>query len=274
MYTYIAPAQQKKYIYDAAIPNSSSEGSEKYMANLPEIYYYEPKGHVNNQAILIIPGGGYAHIAIKHEGHDVAQLLAEAGYAAFVLKYRLPSDEIMQNKSIGPLQDAQRAMQLIRTWPGSYYTKVGIMGFSAGGHVASSLATHYQESLIDNPNQINLNPDFTVLCYPVITMDPEFTHMGSRKNLLGENPSLFLEQEFSNEQHVNASTSPTFLMHAQDDQVVKIVNTNQYKAALDKFRIPNELFVFEEGGHGFGLINKKSSDSWMEACLKWMSKLK
>lgn len=270
---FFIKAQEKIYLYAQQVPNSRGEGSQKYMDNLPELYYYAAKGVPNQQAILVIPGGGYAQVAMKHEGHDVATLLADQGYAAFVLRYRLPSDDIMERKSIGPLQDAQRAMQLIRTWPGITFTKVGVLGFSAGGHLASTLATHSDQVYIVNKSEVAILPDFTVLCYPVISMDAEITHMGSRNNLLGAHPQDSEIAKYSNELRVNAHTSPTFLMHAKDDHAVKFENALRYQEALNKFEIPNKLFVYEKGGHGFGLINKTSDLRWMDACLAWLSQL-
>lgn len=270
---FFIKAQEKIWLYPNSIPNSRNIGSPKYMENMPELYYYAPRGAVKQQAILIIPGGGYAQVAMKHEGHDVADLLAGEGYAAFVLRYRLPSDDIMENKSVGPLQDAQRAMQLIRAWPNQSYRKVGVLGFSAGGHLASTLATHSKQVLIANATSAQINPDFTILGYPVISMDPAITHMGSHNNLLGTHSSFVEEEAFSNDLQVTKSTSPAFIMHAKDDQAVKYSNAERYKAALDRWGIPNKLYSYETGGHGFGLRNKTSELRWMDSCLAWLAEL-
>ncbi|MGJ1418284.1 alpha/beta hydrolase [Sphingobacterium spiritivorum] len=272
-----AVAQEKIPLYPEGIPNSKGENSEEYQKNIPELFIYKPTVADKHVGILVIPGGGYAHVAIGHEGHDVARELNKNGYTAFVLRYRLPSDQIMKDKKIGPLQDAQRAMQLIRENQqvlGVDIRKLGVMGFSAGGHLASTLSTHYRKAYIANDLNTDLRPDFSILCYPVISMDTTITHAGSRKNLLGPNPGKEDEILFSNELQVDKNTAPAFLMSAKDDKAVPVENMYRYQRALQKYKIPNEVFTYENGGHGFGLNNKTSEIKWLASCLTWLEKLK
>lgn len=272
-----AQAQHKIDMYPNGIPNSKHESSERYQQNIPELYVYKPTTVDRHIGILIIPGGGYAHVAIDHEGHQVANEFAKNGYTAFVLRYRLPHEEIMDDKRIGPLQDAQRAMQLIRENQRELdvdIAKLGVLGFSAGGHLAATLSTHYKKSYIENDLKTSLRPDFSILCYPVISMDTTITHMGSRVNLLGRSPSSEDVQLYSNELQVTKDTPPAFLMSALDDKVVVVENTYRYQAALKKYGISNELYTYPNGGHGFGLLNKTSEEKWLKTCLLWMTKLK
>ncbi len=272
-----APAQQRIEIYPNGIPNSKNQSSERYQKNIPELFVYKPTTVDKHIGVLVIPGGGYAHVAIDHEGHQVASEFARNGYTAFVLRYRLPHEEIMLDKRIGPLQDAQRAMQLIRENQKELdvdIQKLGVLGFSAGGHLASTLSTHYKKSYIENRAKTNLRPDFSILCYPVISMDTTITHMGSRVNLLGRSPSNEDVELFSNELQVNKTTPPTFLMSALDDKGVVVENAYRYQAALKKHGVSNEIYTYPNGGHGFGLNNKTSEEKWMKSCLLWMSKLK
>lgn len=223
-------------------------------------------------SIIVIPGGGYSGIASNHEGVDVAKKFAEAGVTAFVLKYRLPSDLIMIDRSIGPLQDAQRAIQIVREKAGAWKldpNKIGVIGFSAGGHLASTIGTHYKESLIDNKNNISLRPDFMALIYPVITM-AEFTHNGSKQNLIGQNASADQVNLYSNEKQVDANTPLTFLIHTQDDNVVPVQNSLSIYQAIIKAGAKAEMHLYQAGGHGFGLNNKTTPDQWFDHCLNWL----
>lgn len=243
---------------------------------VPTLTIYLPPAGVANtgKAVIICPGGGYSILAISHEGHDVAKSFAANGIAAFVLKYRLPKDEIMVDKRIGPLQDAQRAIQLVRERAGEWgiaKDKIGIAGFSAGGHLASTLSTHYVEALIANPKGTSLRPDFSLLLYPVISMQEGMTHGGSRNNLLGNDPTQKDIVRFSNELQVTADTPPAFLVHAEDDKVVPIGNSEQYVAALEKHRVSAKLITYPAGGHGFGLHNKTTTDKWFDHFLEWLN---
>jgi len=236
--------------------------------------FLPPKEKATGTAVLICPGGGYGVLAFNHEGNDIAKWLNDNGIAGIILKYRLPSDLIMKDKSIGPLQDAQEAMRTVRRNAASWNinpSKIGVIGFSAGGHLASTLSTHFDEKVYDIKDNISARPDFSILMYPVITMDESFTHMGSRKNLIGENPSEEAVRHFSNELQINEKTPPAFLVHSADDKAVPIKNSMTYYESLVKFNIPSELHIFQKGGHGYGLaVNGATQSAWPELCLRWM----
>jgi len=279
-------AQQQKPIplYPNGVPNSKKTPAayiEKVDhtdwitdVSIPTITPYLPeKGKANGTAILVFPGGSYAGLASAHEGRAVAQEFNKIGVTAFVVKYRLPSDEIMVDKTIGPLQDAQRAIQIVRKraaeW-GIQPNKIGIVGFSAGGHLASTLDTHYSKAVINNKDNISLRPDFAMLIYPVISFGP-MAHVYSRENLIGKNPSAEMLELYSNEKQVNADTPPTFLVHAEDDDVVPVQNSILFYEALMKHKVKGELHIFQAGGHGFGLINPKSKDHWFDWAANWLN---
>lgn len=269
----LAKAQEVINLYVDSIPNSTDKSQVNLEKNVPRLFAYPAdKSSAKNIAVLVIPGGGYSHIAMDHEGHAVAKELVKNGYSAFVLQYRLPSPNIMRNKSIGPLQDAQRAVQLIRTLHPEL-RKVGVIGFSAGGHLASTLITQFKKDYIANSTHVSLRPDFAGLIYPVISMNNDITHRGSRINLIGENPSEDLVRSFSSELQVSPEVCPVFFVHAKDDMAVPIENSYRMIAALDKAKVPNKLYVFEQGGHGFGLINKTSDKLWFDAFLSWLATL-
>lgn len=225
-------------------------------------------------AVLICPGGGYAALAFSHEGYAIAKWLNDNGIAGIILKYRLPSDLIMTDKSVGPLQDAQEAMRTIRRNAASWNInpkKIGVIGFSAGGHLASTLSTHYAEKVYDSKDTTSSRPDFSLLIYPVITFDATFTHMGSRRNLIGENPSEEAIRHFSNELQINEKTPPAFLVHSGDDKAVPVKNSIVYYQGLQKYNIPSELHVFQKGGHGYGLsVSNGTQSAWPGLCISWL----
>ncbi|WEK35714.1 MAG: alpha/beta hydrolase [Candidatus Pseudobacter hemicellulosilyticus] len=235
--------------------------------------YLPPKEKATGTAVVIIPGGGYSIVAYSHEGTDVAKKFNEMGIAAFVLKYRLPEDKLMPDRSIGPVQDAQRAIQLVRERAAEWQVnpeKVGIMGFSAGGHLASTAGTHFTHHYIEVPKKTNLRPDFMLLIYPVISFRDSITHMGSRNRLIGEHPAAEKIKAFSNDEQVTRQTPPTFLVHARDDKAVPVANSERFYAALQKHKIPAQLYLYEQGGHGFGMNNKTSEVKWMELVQTWL----
>jgi acetyl esterase/lipase len=244
----------------------------------PELTAYLPaKEKANGMAVVICPGGGYSGVAIDHEGHDMAKKLSENGIAGFVLKYRMPKSTIVDNKEFVPLQDAQRALQIVREnareW-GVNPRKVGIAGSSAGGHLASTAGTHYHKTLIDNPKNTNLRPDFMILNYPVISFADSLTHYGSRFNLVGDMPiSEEKKREYSNELQVTPDTPPAFVTHAVDDDVVKVQNAILFVAALQKNKVPVETFFYAKGGHGYGMDNPTSDVDWIDSCINWLLKL-
>jgi len=236
--------------------------------------YPAPEAKATGTAVVICPGGAYWGMAVKHEGSQVAKWLNSLGITAFVLKYRLPDDSIMANKTIGPMQDGQRAIRIVRShakeW-GINPDKIGIMGFSAGGHLASTLSTHFNEKVYQSEDSTSARPDFSLLIYPVISMDLTITHWGSRENLLGKNPSPELVKHFSNELQVNEQTPPAFLALSIDDDAVPVQNSISYALALKKFKIPCELHLYQSGGHGYGMGKPANTEgTWPEACRKWL----
>ena len=237
--------------------------------------YLPPADKANGTAVVICPGGGYSIVAIDHEGFKVAEKFNEMGVAAFVLKYRIPDTKNQTDPSIAPLQDAQQAILTVRTNAKKWNVdpeRIGIMGFSAGGHLASTAGTHFERSLIDNPDHISVRPDFMILIYPVISADIAITHSGSFKNLLGPNASAEQLNLYSNEKQVTAKTPPTFLVHASDDGGVSPNNSIVFYQALLKNKIPAELHIYQNGGHGFGMHNTTTKDEWMERCKNWLDK--
>ncbi|ANI88389.1 hypothetical protein A9P82_03180 [Arachidicoccus ginsenosidimutans] len=242
--------------------------------SVPTITVFHPDKNIDQHtAIIICPGGGYTILAFNWEGTSIAETLVKWGITAIVLKYRLPSDDIMTDKTIGPLQDAERAIQLVRMNAKKWNidsSKIGIMGFSAGGNLAANLSTLYNDMVIDNPQHISLRPDFSVLGYPVISMDKKITHMGSHDALLGKNSSIILEQKFSNELNVTENTPPAFLFLANDDNVVNPLNSIDYYEALLKNHVPAELHIYQNGGHGFGQDFQRINGNWTDRLKLWL----
>ena len=242
----------------------------------PTLTIFTPEtGKANGTAVVICPGGGYSHLAINKEGYKLGAWFAAQGVTGFVLKNRLPSDAIMMAKSIGPLQDAQRAIRYVRENArqlGIDTSKVGIMGFSAGGHLASTASTHFKDAVYDSQEGVSAKPDFAVLIYPVISMQSGVTHPGSRDNLLGKNPTQAEVYKFSGEYQVTPQTPMTFLVHATDDEVVPVANTIRYYLALKDAGVDTEMHIYEEGGHGFGMGRSATANSWPEALRLWMKK--
>ncbi|MDP4263591.1 MAG: alpha/beta hydrolase [Bacteroidota bacterium] len=280
----LLPAQDVMALYES-IPNSKPLPDREERAvtdnnlriskvSVPTLTMYTPgEPGEKRTAIIICPGGGYTRLSFGHEGSDVAKVFNEWGITAFVLKYRLPDDSIMIDKSIGPLQDAQRAIQMVREnavkWnidPG----KIGIMGFSAGGHLAATSSTHFDKAVIDNPHNISLRPDFSILIYPVISLTDSLAHMGSRVNLIGKDPSPEMIRNYSNEWQVTPQTPPAFMVHAGDDKTVNPENSIHYYEALLKNHVLAELHLYQKGGHGFGLNNKTTNDQWIERLKNWL----
>lgn len=258
-------------------PEETFEGGRVRNVSEPTLTVYLPVKEVNTGvAVIICPGGGYSIEAMDHEGYAVAEFLQAHGVAGIVLKYRLP-----YGHSELPLQDAQQAMRLVRAHAEEWAInpqKVGIAGFSAGGHLASTLSTHFDSGNKDSSDpvsRIGCRPDFSVLIYPVVTFKEEWGHMGSRENLIGKTLDWKIIQNFCNELQVTAQTPPAFMALADDDTTVKPRNSIEYYLALKREGIPAELHIFREGGHGFGMRKTgKPHDQWPLMLVDWMQAMK
>lgn len=285
--SFYSEAQQIFPLYPASIPNSkpyqmkeermeNKDGSFLGFRNIsePTLAVYLPDQEISTgAAVIICPGGGYGMESYRLEGTVIAEAFLRKGIAAFILKYRLPSDLIMIDKSIGPLQDAQQAIKTVRQHATEWKLdskRIGIMGFSAGGHLASTAGTHFDKSYIPNDEKISLRPDFMILIYPVISMKNELTHLGSRNNLLGESPNEERIALFSNELHVDANTPPTWLTQTGDDKVVSVENSICFYQKLIQNNVLAEMHLYPEGNHGFVL--NLPTDEWMQPLFRWMRK--
>ena len=271
-------------LYSKETPNAKAHPDEEWsevtkdgilvvhQISRPTLTIYKPE-KPNGTAIILCPGGGYWIEAAGHEGSDVAKELNKMHITVFLLKYRIPDSATMINKEIGAFQDAQRAIMIVRENTDKWKinkNKIGIMGFSAGGHLVSTVGTHYNKNYIDNPKHINLRPDFMILIYPVISFTDSIGHIGSRDQIIGKHPSKNKIEEYSNELHITDKTPPVFLVHAKDDDVVNVKNSLYFANELQKHHVPHQLYLYEKGGHGFGMINKTSDVRWMDELKKWM----
>ena len=281
-------AQEIIPLYQGAIPNSKPYKIKEIEMKVdgrfygyqktskPTLTVYLPdKKKATGVAVIICPGGGYGFVSYKMEGTKIAEEFLSRGIAAFILKYRLPSDSIMVDKAIGPLQDAQQAIKIVRERADEWNIdsgEIGIMGFSAGGHLASTAGTHFEKSYIPNGEKTSLRPDFMILVYPVISMKNGLTHQGSRTNLLGESPKQENVLLFSNEMQVGENTPPTWLTHAGDDTIVPVENSIRFYQALIQNKIPAEMHLYPKGNHGFVL--SIPTKEWMNPLFKWMKSLK
>ncbi len=292
MSQYIMP------LYDAIVPNDLGNsklvevtepiaiGSLKatFTSNVtvPQLTVYLPKVSTGI-GVIICPGGGYSGVAMDHEGHAIAKRLNEDGIAAFVLKYRTPLSNYQKDKAFVPLQDVQRAIQLVRRNAKKWHLKpneIGILGSSAGGHLAATAGTKYITAYVENEDKIDLRPSFLVLNYPVITFTDAYTHMGSRLNLIsvpnGHEDAAMDEKrinQFSCELHVDAHTPPTFIIHAIDDDVVPVQNALLFMAALQQHNVEYKAFIYAKGGHGFGMDNSTSDKDWMPDAITFIKQL-
>lgn len=237
-------------------------------------YFRAANDTIKRPCVIICPGGGYGILAASHEGTDVASFFNAIGVNAIVLKYRIPSSTHQVNKSIAPLQDAQQAIYMARTnaneW-GIDANKIGIMGFSAGGHLASTAATHYEDVKVINPGNTSYRPNFQILIYPVISFS-SYGHKGSRDNLIGPVINEDQVHYFSNEEHITKNAPPAFLVHAKDDVSVPVANSINYYNQLQEKQVSAELYLFEKGGHGFGMKNNTSEVYWPQLMQQWMIK--
>jgi acetyl esterase/lipase len=272
-------------LYEGEVPNNKTgiENLEKITfgggifrigdVSQPTLTRFNPM-KPNGLSVIICPGGGYSILAATHEGTEVAKAFNELGITAFVLKYRIPSDRTNVDRSLAPLQDAQQAIRLVRknaTKWGLKADKIGIMGFSAGGHLAATATTHFTMKADPSvKDTTSTRPDFSILIYPVVSMDSTITHKGSRNNLIGQKPKAEQTQLFSNEWQVTPQTPPTFLVHAADDGAVPVENSLRFYQACIKNKVPVEMHLYPKGGHGFGMNNRTTEDKWFDRLANWL----
>ncbi len=268
-------------LYEKEIPNSFNtpnleetkieDGMLKiFRVSKPSMTFYGSKAKKKTgQCVIICPGGGYWIHAAGHEGADVAKLLNSWGVDAFVLKYRIPDVVNQPEPHLAPLQDAQQAIIIAKKLAVKYgylASKVGIMGFSAGGHLAASSSTHFDSSLVNKPN-------FSILIYPVISFG-EMGHIGSKQKLLGpKNEDTYWINYFSAEKNVTSKTPPTFLVHSGDDKGVLVANSILYYQALIAHNIPAQMHLYPSGGHGYGLNIPQQKDAWYLRLKSWLQTL-
>jgi acetyl esterase/lipase len=281
-----AAAQEQLPLYpEGKIPNSKPTrdteehrpdglvDSLAFNVSVPTLTAFIPKNVAagGGTAVIICPGGGYHVLLTKREGSDAARAFNKLGITAFVLKYRLPSDRTMVDKSIGPLQDVQQAIKMVRENAKKWNIqpdKIGIMGYSAGGHLASLAGTHFSNPKIENKDNISLRPDFMLLINPVISFTDRIGHRGSRDNYLGSAPSQEKISYFSSELQVSKETPPAFLIHSDADQVVPVANSLEFYQALKSKGVPAGLHIYAKGEHGF--LTAPSFDEWFGRCIYWM----
>ena len=278
-------------LWKEGIPNQRKT-SEKEIATKTDILrignvqkptlacYFPPDSINTHKAIIICPGGAYKILAYNLEGTTIAKWFQERGIAAFVLKYRLPTSNSLVIPHKAPLQDLQKAVRLVRHKAGDWQiseNNLGVMGFSAGGHLVSTLGVHYNEETYQPrrlEDSLSARPDFMALLYPVITMNTSYAHKGSINNLLGDSPPQTLLDYYSNEQHINSQTPPTFLVHATDDRGVPVENTLAFYQKLKIASVPVEIHIYQEGGHGFGIApNNEQLHTWIDLLYNWILNL-
>ena len=256
-------------------PNGAPLAKGDQPQDKPGLIIYLPEAEkAVSTAVVVCPGGGYGALAMDHEGHQIAQWFNSFGVVAFILDYRHRNKGYMHP---APMLDVQRAIRLVRARADEFGIKpnrIGVMGFSAGGHLASTAATHFdagQSDAVDPVDRVSCRPDFAILCYPVIMFDETFTHRGSQRNLLGDNPDPELVRSLSNEKQVTAETPPTFLFHTDEDKGVPSENSVAFYLALRKAGVPAELHIFEKGRHGLGLAaGTVGTELWPQALQAWM----
>ncbi len=270
------PAPPVIPLWDTKAPYAVSDGA----ADKPSVKVFRaPADKANGAAVVVCPGGGYGGLADDHEGKQVAEFFNEHGVTAFVLKYRVAQKDRPGPLHPAPLMDVQRAIRFVRAKATEYGidpTRVGLMGFSAGGHLASTGGTHFDDGLLKDGDAIDkqgCRPDFLILGYPVITMEAGVTHGGSRTNLIGPKPDPKLVEELSNEKQVTKNTPPTFIFHTSEDTVVLPENPIRFYLACKKAGVPVEMHMYEKGQHGVGINPKRVSvgtDTWKNRLAEWL----
>ncbi|MEX1048719.1 MAG: alpha/beta hydrolase [Akkermansiaceae bacterium] len=256
----------------------TGEGNRLSDIEIPQYQVYLPeKGKATGAAVAILPGGGYGILASQHEGHDLAQWLADRGIVGIVVKYRVGNPALGYQFPV-PFLDARRALRSIRARAGDWGIdpqKVGVMGFSAGGHLASLCATRFNDTFAeetqDEIDALSCRPDFAILIYPVISMSDGVAHGGSRKNLLGESPSAEAMEKYSSDRAVTAETPPVFLLTTADDWV-DCRNSLAFATACKVHQVPVSLHLFESGGHGYGLKGEGDLSAWPSLLETWLAR--
>ncbi|CAG5009951.1 Acetylxylan esterase [Dyadobacter sp. CECT 9275] len=280
MISGVAYSQKVMDLYPGEIPGAKGAADEEVIkdgvarkVSHPTLTIFTPPaGKANGTSVIICPGGGYGVLVIDREGYQVAKAFNEAGVTAFVLKYRLPDSKHMQNQAVGPLQDVQQAIKTIRENSTGWKLdplKIGVMGFSAGGHLAATAGTHFDSTFIENKNKTSLRPDFMILVYPVISFMDGIGHVGSAKNLLGSATSSGQQRYFSNEFQVTSKTPPAFITHASDDTVVPVAHSILFYEALTANKVLSEMHIYARGEHGY--LKRPAFAEWFGRNLAWMS---
>lgn len=276
MMTITASAQERIDLYPGQ-PELQIAGGRK-VADVPHIEYYKaPVDKKNGAGILICPGGGYTHLAIGHEGKDIAEFFNAQGYDAIVLHYRLNDGEQKGSRYPAQYNDVTNAMRLVKSKAASWQInpeKIGVIGFSAGGHLASTLATMLIPASRQPKNELekwSSRPAFAILVYPVISMSESYMHKGSMLNLLGPNASTALKDSLSTDKRVTEQTPPTMLIHSTDDKTVPVENSLAFYTALKEHKVSASLHVYDHGGHGYGMAPKDAVlNSWPGLCISWL----
>ena len=276
-----AVAQETILLWPDGAPDSSGlsgpEVRDRCVGNItePSLTVYHPDStDAIGAAVLVIPGGGYSVVCLDHEGTALAEWLTGVGFTVGVLKYRLPN-----GRHEVPFQDAQQAIRLMRSRAGAWIVapdRIGVLGFSAGGHLASTVGTRFTEDFSSGEGDhldLSHRPDFMVLVYPVITMMDDYTHRGSQRELLGENPEEQQLERFSNHVRVTEETPPTFLVHSSDDEVVHPFNSTAFYMALVENGVSSELHLFERGGHGYALSEESPAREWDALAETWLTRI-
>lgn len=266
-------------LYEGDIPHAIAGGKETIRPGsqadifikgvvVPEISVYKATNNTRKRAVIICPGGGYTGLSMVKEGHQVAQRFAKNGVTAIVLKYRMPQAAYMQDKRLAPLQDVQQAIAWVKQRKVELgVEEVGVMGFSAGGHLAASAAVHFDSPVLQHLSPSEVKPDFQILVYPVISMREGITHAGSRNRLIG--PHLYAQDiaYFSNEQQVDSAVPPAFIVHSGDDKAVPVENSLIYYQALKDNQVKAQLLILPQGGHGYGM---RHEFDWFADLVTWM----